>query len=322
MTTPEERKRARAELMSYIARLKKDKQDRESQLANGFADQNSVPPKSPYRHHTSNGCAENYGANDGQPAARGGRGRGRGGAFAYHPYQRPYAAQRFRNRSATFNNTESDGENLDESSLNNTPPGQGARQHTEPKTLCPAFTSTGICSRHGCRRLHDPEKQAICKRYLFKGECPKGAACPLSHQASAHNAPTCQHFQEGRCTNDDCRFSHVKVNAAAPNCESFGVLGYCEKGDACPDLHAHECPHFSNTGACLYGDNCRLGHVRRASRMRTATRPSSEGAPSREDSPKKQPDDSADAETFVGGAAEQPHQFSQQVDFVALNTDD
>jgi hypothetical protein len=180
----------------------------------------------------------------------------------------------------------------------------------------------GICSRHGCRRLHDPEKQAVCKRYLFKGECPKGAACPLSHEASAHNAPTCQHFQEGRCTNDNCRFSHVKVNAAALNCESFGVLGYCEKGATCPELHAHECPHFSNTGTCSYGDNCRLGHVYRASRMRATTRPSSEQASSREYSPKKQSDDTADAETFIGAAVEQPHQFSQQVDFVSLNTDD
>lgn len=180
----------------------------------------------------------------------------------------------------------------------------------------------GFCSRHGCRRLHDPEKQAVCRRWLFKGDCPKGAACPLSHEASAHNAPTCQHFQEGRCTKEHCSFSHVKVNPAALNCESFGVLGYCEKGTACPELHVHECPHFSNNGTCLYGDSCRLGHVYRASRMRKTNRSTPEGLSSREDSPKEQSVEPADTETLIRGAADQPHQFSQQVDFVSLDTDD
>jgi hypothetical protein len=161
----------------------------------------------------------------------------------------------------------------------------------------------------------------VCKRWLFKGECLKGDSCPLSHNPTPHNAPTCQHFQEGRCNNDNCRFSHVRINPAAPNCEAFGLLGYCEKGADCSELHAHECPHFSNAGSCPYGDRCRLGHVHRASRMRKATRQSSEGQSSREGSPQQESND-AKAETWIGGANEDPHQFTQQVDYVSLDADD
>jgi hypothetical protein len=102
-------------------------------------------------------------------------------------------------------------------------------------------------------------------------------------------------------------------------------MGYCEKGVDCAELHAHECPQFSNTGTCLYGDKCRLGHVRRASRMRKATRPSSEGQSPPSDSSKEDMDDTADAEIWIGGdeneTGQNAHHFTQQVDFVSLNTD-
>jgi hypothetical protein len=180
----------------------------------------------------------------------------------------------------------------------------------------------GICSRHGCQDVHDTDKQALCKRWLYKGECPKGDSCPLSHEPSPHNSPTCQHFQDSRCNNDKCRWSHVRINPAAPTCEAFGTMGYCEKGDGCSDLHARECPTFSNTGHCRYGDKCRLGHVHRASRMRKTARLSSDGLSSEGNTPKEVFDDSTDSETWTGGAAHDPHQFSQQVDFVSLNAED
>ena len=125
--------------------MKKDRQDREAQLANGYHNQASMPPRSPYRPNPGAGYSEHYNTSDRQAAAtfRGGRGRGRGGAFTYHPYQRPYPAPRFRNRTATFNNTDTDEDNLEEPNLTSDPLGRGALQHTEPKALCPAFTSTG-----------------------------------------------------------------------------------------------------------------------------------------------------------------------------------
>ncbi|KAF1912298.1 hypothetical protein BDU57DRAFT_522498 [Ampelomyces quisqualis] len=336
MTTPEERLRARAELTSYIVRMKKEKQERlarESHHQDGYPSYASGPPTSPFRPGTGAGYTRNYNGYEGAATGyrRGGYTHSRGAHSAYHPYQRrpsALATQKFRNKSVVFNKGALTGEIPDgtPASVSSTTasalPEQGVTQHNEPQTLCPAFTMTGVCSRHGCRHLHDPDKLAICKRWLFKGICPKGDSCPLSHDSSAHNAPTCQHFQEGRCNNDNCRFSHVRVNPAALNCEAFGLLGYCEKGTECSELHAHECPQFSNTGVCPFGDKCRLGHVYRAARMRKAARVSPEGQPSHEGSPRDVPDNTADSETWIGGAARDTHHFTQQVDFVSLNTDD
>jgi hypothetical protein len=199
------------------------------------------------------------------------------------------------------------------------------QETTDPRGSLPSHTAkicAGLCSRHGCQHKHDTDKQAICKRWLYKGECPKGDSCPLSHEPSPHNSPTCQHFQDSRCNNDTCRWSHVRINPAAPTCEAFGIMGYCEKGADCSDLHARECPTFSNTGHCRYGDKCRLGHVHRASRMRKAARLSSDGPSSEASTPKEAFDDSTDSEAWTGGAAHDPHQFSQQVDFVSLNAED
>lgn len=186
-------------------------------------------------------------------------------------------------------------------------------------------TRAGLCSRHGCRYLHDPHKQALCKRWLYKDECPKGEFCPLSHKTSPHNSPTCLHFQDGRCKHDNCRFAHVRINPAAPNCEAFGRLGYCEKGNSCSELHAHECPSFSNTGVCPSGDKCRLGHVHRASRMRKVTQSSSaDRSPS--GTPEEDMKIAEDTQEWViqpkSGSVHTPHQFTQQADFVPLDADD
>ncbi|KAH3908859.1 hypothetical protein HBI56_123420 [Parastagonospora nodorum] len=315
MTDPEERLRARAELLSYIARVKKERGEPASEphVPNGYTSYGPrAPPIAPSGTHIGHGYRGGYG-----------RGRGRGGRAAYHPYQRP---QQFRNKSVTFNKQDLAGDAPESEkaaplTTDGTYINHGPHQHTEPQTPCPQFTMTGICSRHGCRYLHDPEKQAICKPWLFKGECPKGDACLLSHSPTPHNTPMCKHFQDGRCNKDDCRFSHVRISPAAPNCEAFGLVGYCEKGADCSELHAHECPHFSNTGSCRYGDKCRLGHVHRASRMRKATRKSPDGLSSPEGSSRQNSND-ADAETWTPGATPDPHQFTQQYDYVSLDADD
>ncbi|KAF1840496.1 uncharacterized protein K460DRAFT_209482 [Cucurbitaria berberidis CBS 394.84] len=333
MTSPEEQIRARAELKSYIARMKKEKEDRlayEAYQSDGYSN---------YGH--SGGASETGYSNSYRPVTgpkRGGYAHGGNGYNLYHPYQRsqpPHIAQKFKNRSVTFTKSdvviESSGANeagtLSPKAANNTIASQSSQQQIEPKTLCPAFTSTGVCSRHGCRHLHDPNQQALCKRWLYKDECLKGEFCPLSHKTSPHNSPTCLHFQEGRCKNDNCRFAHVRINPAANNCEAFGRLGYCVNGNACPNLHAHECPFFSNTGVCPFFDKCRLGHVHRASRMRKANRSSSADRASLSGTPEEEDLDTAeDTQEWTiqpkTGSIHNPHQFTQQADFVPLDADD
>ena len=61
--------------------------------------------------------------------------------------------------------------------------------------------------------------------------------CPLSHEPSAHNSPTCRHFAHGLCTNQNCRYSHVKHNDDAPYCFAFNDSGWCDRGKDCPDRH-------------------------------------------------------------------------------------
>ncbi|XP_014558438.1 hypothetical protein COCVIDRAFT_94637 [Bipolaris victoriae FI3] len=300
MTSQEERIRAYAELKSYIARLKKEKEERENAQARGY----SANPYHSAFHRK-----------------RGGYGHG----FAnkpYHPYQRPTTHKH-------IDATKSREASGSESPL---PPNSTAPTNdhsSELRDLCRMFTSAGVCSRHGCPYVHDPDKQAVCKRWFYKDACPMGEQCSLSHEASPHNAPTCLHFQAGRCANDGCRFAHVRTNPAALNCEAFGNLGYCEKGDKCAELHAHECPSFANTGTCRYGNECRLGHVRRASRMRKTTRLSSPAGSPSSNTPNRSrtPEDMVTVEdnleqiTPKAGADHEPRQFTQQADFVPFDAD-
>lgn len=110
---------------------------------------------------------------------------------------------------------------------------------------------------------------AICKDYLAKGTCPLGDNCDLSHDPTPHRVPACIHFLRGNCTNDDCRYAHVKVNPSAPVCRQFATLGYCDKGDTCDERHVTECPDYANKGACR-NKKCRLPHVDRAGQLRKA----------------------------------------------------
>ncbi|KAF2118523.1 hypothetical protein BDV96DRAFT_570091 [Lophiotrema nucula] len=202
---------------------------------------------------------------------RGSRGRGgyRGRGAAHYNYQPYPTAQhsrpKFTNMTATFNQPAADIRPGSRPASTN-----GAIAKFDKKMIpCRSFTSTGVCTRSGCRYGHDPEKTAICKHYLFKDNCTKGDACALSHTPSPHRSPSCVHFQHGKCTNDHCRYSHVHVNPMAPVCEPFARLGYCEKGDKCTDRHVNECPDFTNKGACEF-QGCRLPHVVHAGRLRKA----------------------------------------------------
>lgn len=354
------------EWLGYIARLKKEIEERNarqtyqpdrylrdkvarSDFCRNFTHNTAGPSpgfESNYRGSSRGGYAH-------RGPFRGGyaqRGRGYG---PFHPYHRTPVAHSYSNRSISFNASKelsSTGgiANPIEESTETDKQGNKSKSQAEPRSLCPALTSTGIssehiatsaslvliksdysvglCTRHGCRYIHDPNKQALCKRWLYKDDCSKGDNCSLSHKATPHNAPTCLHFQAGRCNNDPCRFAHIRVSDAAQNCEAFGHLGYCEKGDTCGELHAHECPAFANTGKCPYGSKCRWGHVHRASRMRKASRPSSaEPVPS----PQSETVDQSMDMTKAGmdpvqsdGTVDPVHHFTQQMDFVPLDEAD
>lgn len=120
-----------------------------------------------------------------------------------------------------------------------------------------------------CRYDHDPNKVAICPRFLQR-ECPLDAStCPLSHDPTPERVPLCVHFlNNGRCKNgSSCLYPHVNVGKREGVCRDFAVLGYCGKGIDCDKQHIHECPDFAETGRCA-DRQCKLPHVIRANRTR------------------------------------------------------
>lgn len=195
---------------------------------------------------------------------------------------------------------------------------------------CLRFTTTGSCSKGPhCRFIHNPHKVAICKDYLLKGECPFGNGCDLSHQSTPHRVPACVHFLRGNCTNEKCRYAHVRVNPAAPVCRTFARLGYCDKGAECADRHVFECPDYANKGFCR-NETCRLPHVDRAGQIRKSAAAESISASDAEKSPDLTSDeedfdqiDSDDIDSdgledvFLRGAeGTRGHELSQQQDYV------
>lgn len=334
--------------------MKKEQQDRLADSPSGYTTRASS------YHDTSSFAPRARGAFSGSYRGgphRGGYSYGVRGAASYHPYQRPppaHGSSRFKNRTVVFNKPEMSGDaaGTESSSAPGSVPisTSHSRQNSQPpsevKQLCATFTSTGtrekssaptsslsrlpltiagLCTRHGCPLVHDPDKQALCKRWLFKNDCNKGDHCSLSHEPTPHNVPTCLHFQEGRCTNEDCRFAHVGVNPAAQICDAFGRLGYCEKGAECADLHAYECPDFANKGECIRGDKCQHRHVHRASRMRKTAGRSSPEDRSGATSPEVESSRSETPSWSLGplvDASHAPQLFTEQVDYVPLDAED
>ncbi|OCL05581.1 CCCH zinc finger protein [Glonium stellatum] len=206
------------------------------------------------------------------------------------------------------------------------------KRHTVKKLdePCLRFTTTGSCSKGPhCRFVHNPHKVAICKDYLLKGECPFGDGCDLSHQPTPHRVPACVHFLRGNCTNEKCRYAHVRVNPAAPVCRTFARLGYCDKGADCADRHVFECPDYANKGFCR-NETCRLPHVDRAGQIRKSAAAESISAPDADISPDLTSDeedfdqiDSDDIDSdgledvLVRGTEDaRDHELSQQQDYV------
>ncbi|XP_070816919.1 zinc finger CCCH domain-containing protein 3 [Chaetodon trifascialis] len=146
-----------------------------------------------------------------------------------------------------------------------------ARQKKQQKQYCMYYNRFGKCNRgNSCTYIHDPDKVAVCTRFL-RGTCKQAdRTCPFSHKVAKEKMPVCSYFLKGICNNSDCPYSHVYVSRKAEVCEDF-VKGYCPQGEKCKKKHTLVCPDFSKTGSCPRGARCKLQHRQQAKRSASNT---------------------------------------------------
>ncbi|XP_077207431.1 zinc finger CCCH domain-containing protein 3 [Paroedura picta] len=145
---------------------------------------------------------------------------------------------------------------------------QAKQKKEKKKEYCMYYNRFGKCNRgESCPYIHDPEKVAVCTRFL-RGTCKKtDGTCPFSHKVSKDKMPVCSYFLKGICSNSDCPYSHVYVSRKAEVCPDF-LKGYCPLGEKCKKKHTLVCPDFSKNGTCPKGSQCKLQHLQRKSRAR------------------------------------------------------
>ncbi|XP_024276047.1 zinc finger CCCH domain-containing protein 3 isoform X1 [Oncorhynchus tshawytscha] len=153
-----------------------------------------------------------------------------------------------------------------------------ARQKKSQKQYCMYYNRFGKCNRgNTCPYIHDPDKVAVCTRFL-RGTCKQtGGTCPFSHKVAKEKMPVCSYFLKGICNNGSCPYSHVYVSRKAALCQDF-IRGYCPQGEKCKKKHTLVCPDFSSSGSCPRGAQCKLQHRQRA--KRTAPNPNPTTGPS------------------------------------------
>ncbi|XP_075684042.1 zinc finger CCCH domain-containing protein 3 [Rhinoderma darwinii] len=142
-----------------------------------------------------------------------------------------------------------------------------AQHKKEKKEYCMYYNRFGKCNRgQKCPYIHDPEKVAVCTRFL-RGTCKKtDGTCPFSHQLSTDKMPVCSYFLKGICRNNDCPYSHVYVSRKAEVCQDF-LKGYCPMGAKCKKKHTLLCPDYARDGKCPQGSKCKLQHRQRKRRL-------------------------------------------------------
>jgi len=131
---------------------------------------------------------------------------------------------------------------------------------------CLFYNKFGKCNnkeKGTCPYIHDPDKIAVCKRFL-RGECAV-ERCPFAHTKCRAKMPVCTFFLRGRCNNDSCNYRHVNVNPKADICLDF-AKGYCPLGEECKKWHTSVCPQFELTGSCDKADKCPLKHRQRVAK--------------------------------------------------------
>ncbi|XP_061463091.1 zinc finger CCCH domain-containing protein 3 [Rhineura floridana] len=137
------------------------------------------------------------------------------------------------------------------------------KEKKKKKEYCMYYNRFGKCNRgERCPYIHDPEKVAVCTRFL-RGTCKKtDGTCPFSHKVSKDKMPVCSYFLKGICNNSDCPYSHVYVSRKAEVCSDF-LKGYCPLGEKCKKKHTLVCLDFSKHGVCPKGSQCKLLHPQR-----------------------------------------------------------
>ncbi|KDN65571.1 hypothetical protein CSUB01_03593 [Colletotrichum sublineola] len=169
-----------------------------------------------------------------------------------------------------------------------------------------------------CRYVHDASRVAVCRELLHKGNCANGESCDLSHDLTPQRTPTCVHFIKGNCANPNCPYAHSSVSPGALVCRSFGMYGYCDKGDECEERHVFECPDFSNTGKCK-NKGCKLLHRERASVLRKRTSEDEVGDLSSDAESVDSDDvDSDEVEEFITDGVGDDTDFKVQKDFISF----
>uniref|UniRef100_A0A672TH71 Zinc finger CCCH domain-containing protein 3 n=1 Tax=Strigops habroptila TaxID=2489341 RepID=A0A672TH71_STRHB len=135
-----------------------------------------------------------------------------------------------------------------------------AKQKKKKKEYCMYYNRFGKCNRgESCPYIHDPEKVAVCTRFL-RGTCKKtDGTCSFSHKVSKDKMPVCSYFLKGICSNSNCPYSHVYVSRKAEVCQDF-LKGYCPMGEKCKKKHTLVCPDFAKNGVCPKGARCKLLH--------------------------------------------------------------
>lgn len=140
---------------------------------------------------------------------------------------------------------------------------QAKQKKEKKKEYCMYYNRFGRCNRgENCPYIHDPEKVAVCTRFL-RGTCKKtDGNCPFSHKVSKDKMPVCSYFLKGICSNSNCPYSHVYVSRKAEVCQDF-LKGYCPMGEKCKKKHTLVCPDFAKKGVCPQGARCKLLHPRK-----------------------------------------------------------
>ncbi|XP_057291114.1 uncharacterized protein LOC130613790 [Hydractinia symbiolongicarpus] len=135
---------------------------------------------------------------------------------------------------------------------------QAQRKKVNKTKYCLFYNRFGKCKRgKKCRYIHDPEKIAVCTRFL-RGTC-KGGDCVFSHKIDPKKMPVCSYFLLGKCAKDDCPYRHVNVGESASVCGDF-LNGYCPKEEQCTKKHVLECVEYSQKGHCDNGKACKMIH--------------------------------------------------------------
>ncbi|KFW88991.1 Zinc finger CCCH domain-containing protein 3, partial [Manacus vitellinus] len=133
-----------------------------------------------------------------------------------------------------------------------------AKQRRKKKEYCMYYNRFGKCNRgDSCPYIHDPDKVAVCTRFLFISTLGRGWNDPGS--GFLFQMPVCSYYLKGICSNSNCPYSHVYVSRKAEVCQDF-LKGYCPMGEKCKKKHTLVCSDFARKGVCPKGGRCKLLH--------------------------------------------------------------